>query len=84
MERKRALYKTSKVLIVAFNYDVSRQDFESIKKQFPDFTYDFFSSPRRTVNLKTEIGKEYDAIEEVSKLPFVETAAMIGIIGESE
>ena len=67
---------------VSFSYDLYKKDFKSFMSDYPSLVYRFVSDPSRSANLKTEIGKELDAIDEVSKLPFVQTAAMIGILGD--
>lgn len=67
---------------VSFSYDLYKKDFKKFMSEYPSLVYRFVSEPSRSANLKTEIGKELDAIDEVSKLPFVQTAAMIGILGD--
>ena len=77
---KSQMFSGDEYFRVYFSFDLNKNDFSDIMSDYPSLVYRFVSSPTRSANLKTEIGKELEAIDDVSQLHFVEMAAMIGIL----
>lgn len=68
--------------IITFDYPVNERRAKQIMGEFRNVAYDLLSAYPRTVNIKTEPGNEPEIMEQVEKLTFVESAAMIAILNE--
>lgn len=85
MKERLGYMKSGKLILVQFNYGMTKEKFTDFINAFPNVkkeTHDLPPTIQRSANLIVETGKEIEAVEEVSKLPFVQTAALIGIINE--
>jgi hypothetical protein len=67
---------------ITFQFAVNETKLKEVMGEFRNVAYEILQNYPRTVNIKTEPGKEPDVMEQVEGLPFVETTAMIAILEE--
>lgn len=63
-----------------FEFSVNEAKLKEIMGSFRNVAYEITRNIPRSVNIKAEPGSEPDVMEEVEKLPFVQSTALIGVI----
>ncbi|MFY0684173.1 MAG: hypothetical protein JXR20_06445 [Balneola sp.] len=67
--------------IIEFDYSVNEKKLKKLMGEFRGVAYKIISNEPRTITLKAVPGNEFVLMDKVEKLPFVESTAMVGSIG---
>ncbi|HET8865410.1 MAG TPA: hypothetical protein VFM80_06895 [Gracilimonas sp.] len=68
------------LLLVYLNAEAIESTVEEIRSQFENLEMNIFRPAQRTAIIKTEPGKELEAMDELNAQSFVESTAFIGVI----
>ncbi len=74
--RSQSIPKT----IIRFNYHVTEDSVKTIMRNYRSIAYQIVPGNIKSVNIKTEPGTEQEVMEEIEKLSFVDSTALIGVI----
>ena len=66
---------------IEFNFSINEAQVKRVMGTFRSVAYQILQNYPRSVNVSCEIGREQELMEQIQKLPFVESTALIGIIG---
>lgn len=69
-------------LFIRFHYSLNKTAVQRFMQSYRSVAYEVISDFPRSVNIVVDPGKENDVMMQVEQLPFVESTALIGIIGE--
>lgn len=67
-------------LLVYLNADATESTAEVLRSQFENLEFRVFKAAQRTAIIKTEVGKELEAMDELNAHSFVENSAFVGVI----
>lgn len=73
--------QTREELLFEFDYSINELRLKKIMGNFRSVAYQILQNYTRSVNVVCTPGKEQELMEEIEQLPFVESTALIGIIG---
>ena len=73
--------QTQPALFFEFNYSVNEMGLNKIMSNFRSVAYQIVRNIPRSVNVSCYPGKEQELMEQIESLPFVESTALIGVIG---
>lgn len=73
--------QTRKELYFEFEFSVNEVRLKEIMGEFRSVAYSIHQNYTRSVNIKCEPGSEQELMTEIERLPFVESTALIGVIG---
>lgn len=74
--------QTREEVLFEFNYSVNELRLKEIMGNFRSVAYQILQNYARSVNVTCTPGKEQELMEEIEQLPFVESTALIGVIGD--
>jgi|GEM_PF-1758736 hypothetical protein len=67
-------------IIVGLTYNASQEMVEELRKAYPELEILVEEKSQRTAIVKTEEDKELEAMDELNKLAFVKSTAMVGVL----
>jgi hypothetical protein len=70
----------SGLLLVFLNAGATESTVKEIRSQFENLEISVFKPAQRTAIIKTEVGKELEAMDELNTHSFVENSAFVGVI----
>ncbi|MFV1884113.1 MAG: hypothetical protein ACMZ7B_06485 [Balneola sp.] len=73
--------QSNKELFFEFSYSVNVPRLKQIMGTFRSVAYQIHRDYQRSVNVSCEPGKEEELMKKIEELPYVESTALIGIIG---
>lgn len=68
------------ILLVYLNADAPESTVEVLRSQFENLEISVFKPAQRTAIIKTEVGKELEAMDKLNTSSFVENSAFVGVI----
>ncbi|MEP1151059.1 MAG: hypothetical protein ABJH08_04955 [Balneola sp.] len=71
----------AEMLIVQLDYSIGKKALKLMMGEFRDVAYKILSDEPKSVTIEAESGNEFVLMDKVEKLPFVESTAMVGSIG---
>jgi hypothetical protein len=67
-------------IFIEFDYSINQSKLREFLRAFDDLAYVIYRNNPRTVTLKAEAGNEFELMDKVQQLPFVESTTLIGQI----
>ncbi len=68
-------------ILIQFNYNITSEQVKTIMGGFRDLAYSIEQDFPRTVNIKADPGEERSVMERAEQLPFVQSTALIAVLG---